>query len=46
LIESPTVVEAAGTRPKLIREFAGRVNSGTAAVSIAHMDSPPRRVSA
>ncbi len=40
LIERPAVVEAAGTRPKLIREFAGRVNSGHAAVSVAHMVSP------
>lgn len=39
-IERPAVVEAAGTRPKLIREFAGRVNSGHAAVSVAHMMSP------
>jgi hypothetical protein len=29
LIQSPTVVQAAGTKPKLIEEFAGRVNSGS-----------------
>ncbi len=40
LIEKPAVVAAAGTRPKLIQEFAGRVNSGHAAVSVAHMVSP------
>ena len=40
LIEGPTVIQAAGTKPKKIREFAGRVNSGHAQVSVAHMTSP------
>ena len=40
LISGPTVVEAAGNKPKLIREYIGRVNSETAHVSIAHMQSP------
>jgi mannose-6-phosphate isomerase-like protein (cupin superfamily) len=40
LIEKPTVVPAAGTRSKRIEEFFGRVNSGTAAVSVARMNSP------
>ena len=40
LIESPTVVAAAGTKPKRIEEFAGRVNSGHAGVSVARMRSP------
>jgi ethanolamine utilization protein EutQ (cupin superfamily) len=40
LIEQPTVVKAAGNKPKVIRELVGRVNSGTAEVSIAHMQSP------
>ena len=40
LIEAPAVVAAAGTKPKLIQEFAGRVNSGHAAVSVARMVSP------
>ena len=40
LIESPVRVEAAGNVPKLIEEFVGRVNTGTAAVSIARMTSP------
>lgn len=41
LIASPTLVEAAGTPPKQIRELAGRVNTGEARLSIAHMTSPP-----
>ncbi|HLZ31093.1 MAG TPA: cupin [Chloroflexota bacterium] len=40
LIPSPTVVEAAGNKPKLIREYVGRVNSDTSGLSIAHMQSP------
>lgn len=40
LIEQPAIVEAAGTRPKRIEEFAGRVNSGHHGVSVARMVSP------
>ena len=40
LIPVPTRIEAAGNKPKLIEEYIGRVNSGTLAVSIAHMHSP------
>src|SRR4026208_630467 len=40
LIEGPTVVAAAGNKPKRIEEFAGRVNSGHAGVSVARMVSP------
>jgi ethanolamine utilization protein EutQ (cupin superfamily) len=40
LIESPSRVEAAGTKPKLIDEYAGRVNNGESRVSVAHMRSP------
>jgi ethanolamine utilization protein EutQ (cupin superfamily) len=40
LIEKPSVIEAAGTKPKLIAEYVGRVNSGDARVSMAHMKSP------
>ena len=40
LIEEPTVIEAAGSRPKQIQEFAGRVNTGHDAVSVARMVSP------
>jgi ethanolamine utilization protein EutQ (cupin superfamily) len=39
-IKEPSVVKAAGNRPKLIEEFIGRVNSGTAEISIARMKSP------
>uniref|UniRef100_A0A7C2P268 Cupin n=1 Tax=Schlesneria paludicola TaxID=360056 RepID=A0A7C2P268_9PLAN len=40
LIASPTQITAAGNKPKLIREYVGRVNSKTSAVSVAHMQSP------
>ncbi|MBE2317440.1 cupin [Solirubrobacter sp. CPCC 204708] len=40
LIEGPSRVEAAGTKPKLIDEYVGRVNTGEARVSVAHMRSP------
>lgn len=40
LIEQPTLIEAAGNKPKQIEEFVGRVNSRTDRVSIARMRSP------
>lgn len=40
LISQPTVIQAAGTKPKLIEEFVGRVNTATENVSIARMKSP------
>ena len=40
LIQSPTRIQAAGNKPKLIDEYVGRVNSGNEMVSIAHMRSP------
>ena len=40
LIEKPTVIDCVGTKPKQIQEFAGRVNSGHASVSVARMVSP------
>ena len=40
LIGKPTVVEATGNKPKLIQEFAGRVNTGQSHVSVARMLSP------
>ncbi len=40
LIPAPTRVEAAGTKPKLIDEYVGRVNSGEGRLSVAHMRSP------
>jgi len=40
LISNPTVIPAAGQPAKIIEEFIGRVNSKTAALSIAKMTSP------
>jgi mannose-6-phosphate isomerase-like protein (cupin superfamily) len=40
LIPQPTVIHAAGNKPKLIEEYVGRVNSRTAGVSVARMRSP------
>lgn len=40
LIAAPTVIQAAGNKPKRIEEFVGRVNSGTAQTSVALMRSP------
>jgi mannose-6-phosphate isomerase-like protein (cupin superfamily) len=40
LIEKPTTIDCVGTKPKQIQEYAGRVNSGHASVSVARMISP------
>lgn len=40
LINKPTLIEAAGNKPKIIEEFFGRVNSNTSELSIAKMTSP------
>ena len=40
LIPAPSVIQAAGNKPKRIEEYAGRVNSGHDRVSIARMQSP------
>jgi mannose-6-phosphate isomerase-like protein (cupin superfamily) len=40
LIEQPTLIQAAGNKPKQIHEFVGRVNSGDQHVSVARMVSP------
>jgi ethanolamine utilization protein EutQ len=40
LVAQPTRISAAGTKPKLIDEYIGRVNSNTTGVSVAHMRSP------
>jgi mannose-6-phosphate isomerase-like protein (cupin superfamily) len=40
LIEKPSVIRAAGNKPKRIEEYAGRVNSGHDGVSVARMVSP------
>ena len=37
---TPTRIEAAGTKPKLIEEYVGLVNTGDAQASVARMDSP------
>ena len=39
-IKQPTIIKAAGNKPKIIEEFIGRVNSKTSAVSLARMKSP------
>jgi ethanolamine utilization protein EutQ (cupin superfamily) len=39
-VPTPTRIEAAGNVPKVIEEFVGRVNTGSAAVSVARMTSP------
>lgn len=40
IIEKPTVIPAAGNKPKVIEEYFGRVNSNTNQISIARMKSP------
>lgn len=40
LITQPTRITSAGNKPKLIDEYIGRVNTKTAAASVAHMRSP------
>lgn len=40
LITHPTVIAAAGNKPKRIEEYIGRVNSQDSGVSIARMVSP------
>ena len=40
LIAAPSVIQSAGHPPKRIEEYAGRVNSGHASVSVARMKSP------
>lgn len=40
LIESPTVIQAAGNKPKSIEEYVGRVNSDHSNVSVARMVAP------
>jgi mannose-6-phosphate isomerase-like protein (cupin superfamily) len=41
LIEKPALIEAAGDQPKLIQEYAGRVNTRESRFSLAIMQSPP-----
>jgi quercetin dioxygenase-like cupin family protein len=40
LIAKPTRIEAAGSIPKQIDEYVGRVNTGTGELSLAVMTSP------
>lgn len=40
LIEQPSIIKAAGNKPKIIQEFIGRVNSKTESTSVAKMISP------
>jgi mannose-6-phosphate isomerase-like protein (cupin superfamily) len=40
MIENPSRVEAAGTKPKVIDEYVGRVSTGERRLSVAHMRSP------
>jgi hypothetical protein len=40
IIEAPTIIEAAGNKPKRIEEYVGRVNSGHSEISVARMTSP------
>jgi len=39
-IARPSVIKAAGNKPKIIEEFIGRVNSKTDSASVARMTSP------
>jgi hypothetical protein len=39
-IQKPTMIQAAGSPPKQIEEFIGRVNSKTSELSVARMTSP------
>lgn len=40
LIPGPSIIEAAGTKPKRIEEYIGRVNSSEERLSVARMVSP------
>jgi len=40
LISHPTRIQAPGSKPKIIEEYVGRVNSQTSGLSVAHMRSP------
>jgi len=40
VVENPTLIPSVGTRPKRIAEYAGRVTTGSDALSLALMQSP------
>jgi mannose-6-phosphate isomerase-like protein (cupin superfamily) len=39
-IQAPSIIQAAGNKPKVIEEYVGGVNTDTSAVSVARMRSP------
>jgi quercetin dioxygenase-like cupin family protein len=39
--QSPTIIKAAGNKPKIIREYIGIVNTNDSQLSNARMTSPP-----
>jgi mannose-6-phosphate isomerase-like protein (cupin superfamily) len=39
-IQQPSIVQAAGNKPKIIEEYIGRVSSQTGDLSVARMKSP------
>jgi mannose-6-phosphate isomerase-like protein (cupin superfamily) len=39
-INAPSIIQAAGNKPKIIEEYIGRANTGKIATSIARMKSP------
>jgi len=39
-VKFPSIVKAAGNKPKIIEEYVGRLNSQTSGLSIARMRSP------
>ena len=40
LIPTPSIIESEGNKPKVIKEYIGRVNSRTGEASVARMNSP------
>jgi mannose-6-phosphate isomerase-like protein (cupin superfamily) len=39
-VKSPTKIKSAGNKPKIIKEYIGRVNTKSKKLSVAHMQSP------
>lgn len=39
-VKEPSIIKASGNKPKIIKEFIGRINTNTNEVSIAKMSSP------
>ena len=40
-INSPTIIESVGNKPKIIEEYFGKINSNSDSISIAKMNAPP-----